>query len=402
MSEFKYTDKDDKLTEALISSEYDGEYWGKSEDLVLARAETYLLTRFGREALSEMTLLDLGCGMGRLIPRFAPLFGHVVGLEPDAERCAAAEKLVAEEHISNAEVHNCDCGAWLLENPDSRFDVVLCSHIFQHISHDTLGGILLDLQRCTHAQTAFVFTTTYVYGEENEYSTEFFEAGKRQTVIRTYDEFVDAIGHEGVLPVCRFAKPWLTHYLRGFGYETQDFARYHFYSEHDAERDAADNEDAAMQKNARDALYICTRLDASALGEDAAVAGKISFMHYYFLPNSKFDEKRFSQSAEDEHTAAVKADFDNAQGFLYSGGLHFKTVRRFVAELPLKLEGVPIRSAHAVLSYYPEANICQGSVCLNVDLTQPRNFVYLRTRCSARNPETAKADRLRSTGRAFP
>ena len=221
MSEFKYTDKDDKLTEALISSEYDGEYWGKSEDLVLARAETYLLTRFGREALSEMTLLDLGCGMGRLIPRFAPLFGHVVGLEPDAERCAAAEKLVAEEHISNAEVHNCDCGAWLLENPDSRFDVVLCSHIFQHISHDTLGGILLDLQRCTHAQTAFVFTTTYVYGEENEYSTEFFEAGKRQTVIRTYDEFVDAIGHEGVLPVCRFAKPWLTHYLRGFGYESR-------------------------------------------------------------------------------------------------------------------------------------------------------------------------------------
>ena len=73
----------------------------------------------------------------------------------------------------------------------------------------------------------------------------------------------------------------------------------------------------------------------------------------------------------------MKADFDNAQGFLYSGGLHFKTVRRFVAELPLKLEGVPIRSAHAVLSYYPEANICQGSVCLNVDLTQPRNFVYL-------------------------
>ena len=66
---YKYPDKDDRLTIELINTEYDGPYWEKSEAAVLEKAGEAI------KALPEKDdskrLLDLGCGKGRLIGTFA-------------------------------------------------------------------------------------------------------------------------------------------------------------------------------------------------------------------------------------------------------------------------------------------------------------------------------------------
>ena len=162
MTDFAYADKDDKLTQELITNEFDAEYWGLSEDLLLQNAEAYLKERFGEDRLGQLTLLDLGCGTGRLIPRFAPLFGRVVGLEPDAERCAEAAALIGQEGLSNAEAIHTDLSGYLAKNPDAHFDAVLCSHIFQHISHELFIDILRALEKCTDRDTAFLFLAALI------------------------------------------------------------------------------------------------------------------------------------------------------------------------------------------------------------------------------------------------
>ncbi len=80
MAEFRYADKGDRLTDKLISQNYDGAYWGRSETRLLEEARAYISRKFGHENLKKLQMLDLGCGMGRLIPEFAAQYAFVTGL----------------------------------------------------------------------------------------------------------------------------------------------------------------------------------------------------------------------------------------------------------------------------------------------------------------------------------
>lgn len=55
------------------------------------------------EPLQEMSLLDIGCGWGRLALLLAPEARRVVGLDRDATAIAEARRLAAERALANAE-----------------------------------------------------------------------------------------------------------------------------------------------------------------------------------------------------------------------------------------------------------------------------------------------------------
>jgi cyclopropane fatty-acyl-phospholipid synthase-like methyltransferase len=44
--------------------------------------------------LAGRRVLEIGCGDGRLLRRYAHLAGHVTGIDPDAERIAEAARLL--------------------------------------------------------------------------------------------------------------------------------------------------------------------------------------------------------------------------------------------------------------------------------------------------------------------
>ena len=167
MSDFQYADHDDKLTDALITQNFDGAYWARGEARLLEAARAYISRKFGHEEQKKLRMLDLGCGMGRLIPDFAALYGSVLGLEPDAERSGQARDFLEHLGVKNAEVFHGSLEEYLWEQKEAPvFDVVLCSHVFQHISHETVFSILRDLGRCTGEKTVFLFTTTYTWGRK--------------------------------------------------------------------------------------------------------------------------------------------------------------------------------------------------------------------------------------------
>lgn len=382
MDGFHYADRGDKLTDELISRNFDGAYWARSETRLLEEARAYISRQFGHEGQKRLRMLDLGCGMGRLIPEFAALYASVTGLEPDKERCAQAEKYLRQMGIRNAEVHPLSLGEYL-ERQETLpcFDVVLCSHVFQHISHDTVSAILRDLARCTGEKTVFLFTTTYTWEEENTYTLEQFRGEDRISAVTDHEGFEAAVRAGEALPVCRFARPWLERELNRRGLEVLRFSCYHFYGEHNAENDAMNSLDPEKRKLARDAYYLCRRASSAGMDGETLAQGKVTFMQYYYLQDEKQDLAGLPQEQKPEdctpYQRKVLKDFATAKSFLYDTGLHFPEKRFLSVELGLSREELPIRASHGILTLYPGTSVCQISVCLSLDQTPVRNFIWL-------------------------
>ena len=89
---YQYPDKDDALTAQMINSEYDAAYWEKSEEAVLQKAIDALNALHAKH--DSKSLLDLGCGKGRLIKTFSHHVDKIVAIEPDKSRFQEADLLV--------------------------------------------------------------------------------------------------------------------------------------------------------------------------------------------------------------------------------------------------------------------------------------------------------------------
>src|SRR4051794_32783271 len=69
-------------------------YWEESERSALSRIDEALPQHCGR-------LLDLGCGGGRLLGRFAARFDEIVALDSDPARIREAEKAAELANVQN-------------------------------------------------------------------------------------------------------------------------------------------------------------------------------------------------------------------------------------------------------------------------------------------------------------
>ncbi|MBS1827996.1 MAG: class I SAM-dependent methyltransferase [Acidobacteria bacterium] len=122
ISPYRYNDAWDDTISLFIQSHnpYD-HYWSRSEEYALA------IVRQQAETTPRRRFLDLGCGRGRLLRKFAPLFATSIALEPDPARSQIARHAAAS--LQNVRVDNC----YLEQSPESGFDFVLCSHVLQHV-----------------------------------------------------------------------------------------------------------------------------------------------------------------------------------------------------------------------------------------------------------------------------
>ena len=131
MPGYTYPDLLDKLLSAFISR-FKAEGWRAEELYVLLRA----LRRAGSEARAT---LDLGTGLGRLIPVIrAPL---TLGLDLALTRVREARKIYrwAADFIQG------DAASTPLR--DEAFDLVLCSHVIQHVPTWSVGHMLSEAYR---------------------------------------------------------------------------------------------------------------------------------------------------------------------------------------------------------------------------------------------------------------
>lgn len=166
---FRYHDKNDALTIALINKiEPYQKYWEKSEKRILEIIDRYLEQTTNKSQI----LLDVGCGNGRLLPRFNKKFEKMVVIEPDIDRLNSTIHLSKEIDLHK----KCQFLNYKIEDyiTTEKFDCILCSHIIQHVSVEILSKILAKLRQCIKNSGALFLMTCHSHKREDYFAKDYF------------------------------------------------------------------------------------------------------------------------------------------------------------------------------------------------------------------------------------
>ena len=378
---YTYPDKNDALTIELINQEFDDAYWGDSEIEVFSHV---------REAIEKIegprNMLDLGCGMGRLFEGFAPHVDFIQALEPDKERFLEAAKR-AGAFDGKVKVNHGDLS--VLKADSERFEIVLMSHILQHIKDETIVGILEGLESKTKPGALLIVTTTHTDADEDQYFVESWCDGQRHNKVTDSEGFENAFdGGEG-LPVRMFTEASVKRLFERHGFELVEKHYYHYEDHHDIAEDIFANE-AGIGEGARDILYMFRKKKEHNIS--ANVSYQFSFSYYkedrieHVEIQPEVLKERVRKAfpnciCQDDETAQNHpffCDLRTAEGFLHGGGLPFENYRIVFDQYKLKMDEVEIGESRAFLTIFPEVSIAQVQVCLSVKHCSEDFLVYMR------------------------
>jgi len=152
------------------------DYIYKDNDSTMATLSAMLTSRMGDEtgsheaahldtinllvsAFSSGSMIDIGCGMGRIIKAAAGRIREIVALEPDATRCDWARAEVANhEGVTVLKLITQD---YIAQNPGKQFDLAILSMVLQHLSTHNCKRLMNDLATLTRAGGFAVVSTTH-------------------------------------------------------------------------------------------------------------------------------------------------------------------------------------------------------------------------------------------------
>lgn len=216
---YTYPDTNDSITQKMISQHGDeyARYWTHSEDSLLK--EVLKSPCFPGKGY---TLLDVGCGEGRLFHYFADTASLITAIEPDTQRFNSAQKTAQEIEMRNPKCRiECENDSFSSTQTRILYDVVLSSHVVQHISSREVEPHLEKLVQCTSPGGIIILHTTYS-GEDKDV---FVKASVRKDSGQwvepeiSQDVFDSLIRGEGVLPIHKFNLQHLIETMKKYGCE---------------------------------------------------------------------------------------------------------------------------------------------------------------------------------------
>jgi len=87
--------------------------------------EDFLLKKIN----SNDKILDVGCGKGRVIESLIPITNNITGVDFDESAIIIAEKIIKEDIVLICD----DIFNYLNKNINEKFDVIILSHVLEHI-----------------------------------------------------------------------------------------------------------------------------------------------------------------------------------------------------------------------------------------------------------------------------
>lgn len=390
MKEYKYPDKDDLLTCSLIENNYDGNYWESSEIAVLK----YMVNEINKmkSEPKDRNMLDVGCGMGRLFEIFSGCVGKITGTEPDIERFHSA--CIAADVCNEATVRNADRAEVRVIHgtideitEDNYFDVILSSHVLQHITHETCESLFADMSAKLRRGGLLILTTTCTAGQTDLFFKESWKNNCRFAEEIDAFEFKKTFEKEDILPVRIFAEATIKALAVTNGLEIVKHGGYH-YSGHNTPQDDVEANRCGDIKNARDSFWILKK-------PEFTLDGNVCYQFSFSILDDKTglrdnDENELRKAVKDAYPEAVFEDDDNvrnesifhdiktAEEFLHGGGLPFGNFRVLLKNYRLKFKNFKTAESAVLLTVFPESDNVQVCIFVGVKDVTPDDMVYIR------------------------
>jgi SAM-dependent methyltransferase len=195
MADYRYNARDDDLVawNRNFTSRH-GDGGGDPE-------EHYLSTlRLVAACRPRPQLLDIGCGLGRVIDLLRYDVGSIVGLEPDPERFGHSR--AAFHDGDRVVILDCPSDRYKSEQPGRTFDIVVVSMVIQHVSTATCDRILADVHDLLAADGIGVIATTQ---QDQERFTR--QSDPTPLSRETFDDYAaDSSAQAAGIPVRQFSK----------------------------------------------------------------------------------------------------------------------------------------------------------------------------------------------------
>jgi 2-polyprenyl-3-methyl-5-hydroxy-6-metoxy-1,4-benzoquinol methylase len=197
MDDYFYPDVNDRLTASQIRKyePFEG-YWNQSEQYVLNYVKRKIRTKTPKTSSS---MLDAGCGQGRLIFEFQHFFETIHAIEPDVKRLEQAKEKVRSSKLT-AQV---SFEAISIEElgEDQKFDMILCSHIIQHVHTDQLVIIFEKFKNVLKDNGLLVILTCHSGKKHDYYIKQWPENSKVLQEVISKEEFNRlTMNKMGILP----------------------------------------------------------------------------------------------------------------------------------------------------------------------------------------------------------
>lgn len=219
MKQYTYHDVGDVITQLFIKQhEPHAGYWASSESRALHKVRNYLTQRVSTR--DTALALDIGCGEGRLLPWLAEFAHTIVATDPDQARVAIARSQYSAIPSTNITFSTSDFTS--LEA--SQYDLVLCSHIIQHIQSSSVVASLKRMFELTKSGGFLVISYCKHTKADSNQGPYFFDTIENKTFSSTaiseqqFNRFVqDGVTHG--LPVHHIDPLWLREQAKTMGWE---------------------------------------------------------------------------------------------------------------------------------------------------------------------------------------
>lgn len=167
-------------------------------------------------------LLDIGCGLGRIVGLLRHQVDSIVGLEPDPQRFA--ESCASFHDGTRIKILNCSSDRYLTDNPGQTFDIVVVSMVIQHVPTATCDRILADVRALLAADGVGIIATTQ---QEIERFTRQHDQASLDR--HTYDRYAaESDSQDKGIPVRQFSRDSFQAALERSGLEVVRWAQFSY------------------------------------------------------------------------------------------------------------------------------------------------------------------------------
>lgn len=174
--------------------------------------ESCITRAFGRNALAQQEILEVGCGGGLVCEDLAQRGAVMVGIDI-SEGALAIARAHSQEHGLGHNIYYQHASAESLPYADGSFSAVVCLDALEHVRD--LNATIKEIARVLAPGGIFVFDTinrTFIARAVLIWYGENFPSGGLKPGIHNYEDFIKPIELQGLLAVHDLQ----VHELRGF------------------------------------------------------------------------------------------------------------------------------------------------------------------------------------------